>query len=164
MKMTPDDIEEKVNKSFLPDKDLYRDTPVRYLGYSNEVGEAFRPLIKKIFVHLSYGIAVTYVCADAFDKSHKVYKRPSGGGAKAAAITAGDVLLWQMLASVIIPGFTINRICWGTGKLLKMTHQKGVIKKWVPTFVGLASIPAIIHPIDNFVDTLMDKTYRVYIK
>ena len=25
--------------------DLYRDTPVRFLGYANEVGEAFRALV-----------------------------------------------------------------------------------------------------------------------
>ncbi|XP_059610872.1 mitochondrial fission process protein 1 [Phlebotomus argentipes] len=161
--MTLEGLQKKVKESFASDKDLYRDTPLRYLGYSNEVGESFRPLIKKIFVHLSYGIAVSYVCADVCDKSYKVYKRPSGG-AKAAAVAAGDVFLWQMLASVIIPGFTINRICWGTGKLLKMAHQKGLIKKWVPTCVGLVSIPVIIHPIDNFVDALMEKTYRVYIK
>ena len=34
---------------FLPHPDLavdiYRDTPVRYLGYANEVGEAFRALV-----------------------------------------------------------------------------------------------------------------------
>ncbi|XP_055703491.1 mitochondrial fission process protein 1 [Phlebotomus papatasi] len=138
--MTLEDVGKMVKESFSSDKDLYRDTPVRYLGYSNEVGEAFRPLIKKIFVHLSYGLAVSYVCADVYDKTVKVYKRPSGGS-KAAAITAGDVFIWQMLASVIIPGFTINRICWGTGKLLKMAHQKGAIKKWVPTAVGLVSIP-----------------------
>ncbi|GAB0088070.1 Mitochondrial 18 kDa protein [Sergentomyia squamirostris] len=156
-------VKNKLKQSFSHEKDFYRETPARYLGYTNEVGEAFRPLIKKIFVHLSYGIAVSYVCADAYDKSSKVYKRPSGG-TKAAAITAGDVLIWQLLASVIIPGFTINRICWGTGKLLKMAHQKGVVKKWIPTCVGLISIPAIIHPIDNLVDVLMDKTYRAYIK
>ena len=25
--------------------DIYRDTPVRFLGYANEVGEAFRALV-----------------------------------------------------------------------------------------------------------------------
>ena len=28
--------------------DLYRDTPVRFLGYANELGESFKPLIPRI--------------------------------------------------------------------------------------------------------------------
>ena len=28
-----------------PEVDIYRDTPVRFLGYANEVGEAFRALV-----------------------------------------------------------------------------------------------------------------------
>lgn len=32
-----------------------------------------------------------------------------GGGLRSAAVMAGDTLLWQMFASVVIPGFTINR-------------------------------------------------------
>lgn len=30
---------------------------------------------------------------------------------KQVAITAGDTLLWQSFASIIIPGLTINRLC-----------------------------------------------------
>lgn len=96
----------------ITEKDLYRDTPVRYLGmirgvmigahatgllcyiimpigepfsltpifyfwciegYANEIGEAFRPVIKKIFVHASYAVAISYVLADTADKSKKQY-------------------------------------------------------------------------------------------
>ena len=28
--------------------DLYRDTPVRFLGYANELGESFKPLIPRV--------------------------------------------------------------------------------------------------------------------
>lgn len=77
--------------------DLYRDTPLRYcgrtntlqsandvlrafdsiklfLGYSNEVGESFRPLIPKVFVNLSYAVAISYVFAECVDKSVKTYR------------------------------------------------------------------------------------------
>lgn len=78
---------------------------------------------------------------------------------------SGDTLIWQLLASVGIPGFTINRICWASKKALKITNfAKGTpIAKFVPTIIGLASIPFIIHPIDRGVDLLMDETYRKYI-
>ncbi|XP_074869328.1 mitochondrial fission process protein 1 isoform X3 [Carettochelys insculpta] len=51
--------------------DLYRDTWVRYLGYANEVGESFRALVPVSLVWASYGVATTYVTADAIDKGKK---------------------------------------------------------------------------------------------
>lgn len=52
--------------------DIYRDTPVRLLGYANEVGEAFRALVDKKVVLASYGVASVYVLADTYDKASKV--------------------------------------------------------------------------------------------
>ena len=73
-----------------------------------------------------------------------------------------DTLVWQGLASVAIPGFTINRICWASGKLLAAaaTGLPVVARKWTVTGIGLGSIPLIIKPIDNSVDWLLDNTLR----
>lgn len=68
--------------------------------------------------------------------------------------------MWQMLASIAIPGMVINRITWGTAKLLKMSKVKGMPSKWGATIAGLVSIPLIISPIDHLVDDAMDATYR----
>lgn len=94
------------------------------------------------------------------------FQRPEalGGGLRPSAVIAGDVFLWQMFASVAIPGFVINRVTWCAGKLLKNAKVKGIARKWVPTCIGLAAIPFIIKPIDHGVDVAMDKTYRKYIK
>lgn len=40
-------------------------------GYANEVGEAFRSLVPKAVVWLSYGVSSSYVLADAIDKGKK---------------------------------------------------------------------------------------------
>lgn len=117
-----------------------------------------------------------------------LFQKPEilGGGMRSAAVMAGDTLLWQMFASVVIPGFTINRqvdhsyftqiqilitnfilscrICWLTGKAFKMSKIKGPVAKWTPTLIGLISIPFIIHPIDHAVDQVMDVSYRKYVK
>ena len=37
--------------------DLWRDTPVRYMGYANEVGEAFAAFLPGWGVPASYGVA-----------------------------------------------------------------------------------------------------------
>ena len=46
--------------------DIYRDSPLRYMGYANECGEAFRPIVPVIFVILSYVAAISYVRVIAF--------------------------------------------------------------------------------------------------
>lgn len=76
-------------------------------GYTNEVGEAFRHLVSREFVIGSYVIATGYVFADAIDKSWKKFKEDAP--ISNVAIKAADVFTWQILASVLIPGYTINR-------------------------------------------------------
>lgn len=109
----------------------------------------------------SYAVAVGYVFADTYDKSMKEYTKSDS--IRRAALVGGDVVIWQLLASVMIPGFTINRICWAVGKGVKAAKFKHKLGLWIPTIVGLASIPFIIHPIDSAVDKLMDETYRKYL-
>ena len=80
-------------------------------------------------------------------------------------VAAFDTLVWQALASVIIPGFTINRIC--AGSLLTMAKVLPKVplntRKWATTFIGLGVIPFIVHPIDSLVHFGMDKTTRQWI-
>ena len=72
-----------------------------------------------------------------------------------------DTLVWQGLASVAIPGFTINRICYGANRLLqKSSALPGPTRKWAVTAIGLGSIPFIIKPIDSLVDHFMEATFR----
>ena len=53
------------------EEDIYRDSLLRYCGYANEVGEAFRPLVPVPVVYFSYVIAITYILADTVDKGKK---------------------------------------------------------------------------------------------
>lgn len=73
-----DEVRRKVENWWENEKnkqvDIFRDTAVRYCGYSNEVGESFRPLIPKGIVHASYAIAIVYVIGDCVDKTIKTYR------------------------------------------------------------------------------------------
>ena len=74
---------------------------------------------------------------------------------------SADCLIWQTLASVLVPGFVINRIV----KASRIALPKGgFVGSFGPTICGLAAIPFIITPIDKSVDYFMDETYRKYIK
>ncbi|XP_051829077.1 mitochondrial fission process protein 1 [Antechinus flavipes] len=143
--------------------DLYRDTWVRYLGYANEVGEAFRAIVPTSLVWLSYGVASSYVVADAVDKGKKAGAAVSPETSKTTkmAVAVVDTFVWQALASVAIPGFTINRLCAASLYVLgRATRWPLAARKWTTTAVGLMAIPVIIHPIDRSVDFLMDSSLR----
>ena len=74
--------------------DIYRDTPVRFLGYTNEIGESFKPMVPRAFYLGSYAVACTYVAADA------KHKYDADGDARHGV----DALIWQSLASVAVAG------------------------------------------------------------
>jgi fission process protein 1 len=55
--------------------DIFRHTPLRYLGYCNEVGEAFRYQLSFRALACTYVISTGYVIGDAIDKGYKAYKK-----------------------------------------------------------------------------------------
>ena len=127
-----------------------REGLVRYLGYANEVGESFRPLMSaRLAVNASYGIAGSYVIADAAWRSQVP---PKG---RSATVEAADTLIWQGLASVAIPGYVINRLVWAAGRFGPPQSRA-----WLPTVFGLACIPFIVQPIDHGTDVLLNGTLR----
>ncbi|EEB15581.1 mitochondrial 18 kDa protein, putative [Pediculus humanus corporis] len=133
-------------------------------GYANEVGESFRSLIHVYWVRASYGVASLYVLADTADKTIKAHNIEKGNkeyNKYKVVMTTVDTITWQGLASVIIPGLTINRICAATFfSLSKLTKFSSATRKWTTTAVGLGCIPFIVTPIDTFVDFLLNKTLR----
>ncbi|ETV71640.1 hypothetical protein, variant [Aphanomyces astaci] len=154
-----------------PKLDLWRDSPVRYLGYANELGESFRPLFPGC-VGPSYAVAIAYVLGDTFDKGmialNDTPTTQSAAGnvetnKKTRAVkAAADTLIWQGFASVAIPGFVINRVVAASSAVAKHVKANPAVLKWGPTCVGIGVIPFIIHPIDEFVDYAMDRTTRVW--
>ncbi|KAI4816863.1 hypothetical protein KUCAC02_009164 [Chaenocephalus aceratus] len=142
---------------------IYSSILVSHDSYANEVGEAFRALVPKSFVWGSYAVATVYVTADAVDKGKKaaVAHGDNPGKTTRVAVAVVDTFVWQALASVIIPGFTINRVCAASLHLLgKTTKLPLPVRKWTTTAIGLSTIPFIISPIDRGVDYLLDASIR----
>ncbi|VDK76249.1 unnamed protein product [Litomosoides sigmodontis] len=150
----------------LREVDIHRDTAVRFLGYANEVGEAFRAWVPTNAVRLSYVIAMGYVFSDTADKSRKTYQLHylnSKERYRAVAIRAIDTLLWQSLASVLIPGFMINRICYLSTHLLRRSTKWPLkVQKLTSTVLGLCTIPFIVKPIDLAVEIGMESSIRKF--
>jgi len=145
--------------------DIYRDTLLRYAGYANEVGEAFAPLVPAVVVPASYGVAITYVIADTVDK----FRKSIGGGkykegtiTTCAIVEGFDALIWQLAASVALPGYTIHQVVAISVTLLSaagLTETGGPIDA-LPTVIGLGTIPFIVKPLDELAEVGMDITFR----
>jgi len=145
--------------------DIYRDTLLRYAGYANEVGEAFAPLVPAVVVPASYGVAITYVIADTVDK----FRKSIGGGkykvgtiTTCAIVEGFDALIWQLAASVALPGYTIHQVVSISVSLLSaagLTEMGGPFDA-LPTVIGLATIPFIVKPLDELAEVGMDVTFR----
>ncbi len=166
MENTPSKDQGKTGQTTSNDEyNVFRDSLLRYLGYANEVGESFRYQYPR-FVVPSYAVAFGYCLADAVTSGHKTYEDSTKAQKPTAMadsiVSTADTLLWQSLASVMLPGLAINQVVKAS-RFAVAKSPAGLpvaLTTWLPTAMGLGSIPLIIHPIDQFVDVLMDNSFR----
>ena len=146
--------------------DIYRDTVLRYAGYANEVGEAFRPLVPPIVVPGSYAVAITYVLADTVDKTLKAFgssKYVSSAVGACAFLEGLDAFIWQITASVALPGYTIHQVVELVVQALQAADlpvDDSPLLSALPTAVGLLTIPFIVKPLDELAEQIMDFSLR----
>eukprot|EP00758_Cryptobia_borreli_P006229 Tbor_TRINITY_DN5101_c4_g1::TRINITY_DN5101_c4_g1_i1::g.25991::m.25991/K17981/MTFP1, MTP18; mitochondrial fission process protein 1 len=161
---------------------IFRDSPIRYLGYANEVGESFRYQYPKLVIP-SYCVASSYCIADALSTGYRSYQNTisiarnnnnnitNNNNKTSSDIIISqtlkdtmDALIWQSVASVCLPGGIINIIVRSCRYSLVQTSSTVILPnsvvRWLPTVVGLGCIPLIVRPIDIFTDYIMDETYR----
>src|SRR6056300_214027 len=131
--------------------DPYRETSLRYMGYANELGEAFTSYLPDWGLPASYCVAASYVMFDTIDKGQKAYDAAEEEDKIIDTLRIStETLTWQMLASVFWPGSIIRVIVNMAAQVSGDEHHL------LPTLVGLAAIPAIVKPIDTTVDKLME--------
>mmetsp|Transcript_9015 Transcript_9015/g.23636 ORF Transcript_9015/g.23636 Transcript_9015/m.23636 type:complete len:246 (+) Transcript_9015:56-793(+) len=151
--------------------DWFRETPLRFLGYANECGESFRFFIGSHGVLLTYGLAFLYVASDsvyqAVRESHSAQQDADVHAHVKQAklfLVAMDSLMWQSFASVVIPGYVINRVVYASNYMVHQLssdlHFGATVEHWLPTAIGMLAIPVIVKPIDELVHKAMDVTVR----
>ena len=113
-------------------------TIVRYLAYTSDVGEAFRPIVHPKIVTGAYAISWGYVICDVSYEGYKDYKK--GSDRTHITRTVLERSLFQSIASMALPAFTIHTQV----KIFKKVFNKlGKFQKWGPTCMGFALIPFI---------------------
>jgi fission process protein 1 len=140
--------------------DPYRETSLRYMGYANELGEAFTSYLPDWGLPASYCVAASYVMFDTIDKGQKAYEAADEGEKfQDAARISSETLTWQLLASVFWPGSIIRVIVNLSANMIVNRHlDDSRFFHFLPTLVGLMAIPLIVKPIDTTVDKMMESS------
>ncbi|KAF9408785.1 hypothetical protein BGZ94_002187 [Podila epigama] len=128
----------------------------RYLAYSSDVGEAFRPVTQPWFVNAMYGVSFAYV---GFDVGYEGYKAHiAGAPSDVVGMTVLKRGIFQGLASLLLPAITIHTVVHQSAKLFKNTANT-TLKRWGPTAIGLAVVPALPIMFDHPIETAVDKVF-----
>ncbi|KAL2916020.1 hypothetical protein HK105_204444 [Polyrhizophydium stewartii] len=132
----------------------------RYLAYTSDVGEAFRPVVHPLLVNVAYTVSFAYV---AFDIGFETFKSQRRGDTKEEIYrTSLQRTLFQGLASLVLPAITIHTVVDMSGKVLK-NASSALLRKWGPTSVGLAVIPTLPvlldHPVEIALDYVFDQLW-----
>lgn len=103
-----EELKEAIEKKILEPKparrrDIYSEMPIRLLGYTNELGEAIRP-ISPILANLSWLPAIAYISADVTDK----YKQDEYSNQDKSKRRATKQLVTQLFASVLLPTLAVK--------------------------------------------------------
>src|SRR5210317_2171592 len=116
--------------------DPYRETSLRYMGYANELGEAFTTYLPEWGLPASYCVAASYVMFDTIDKGQKAFDAAEEEDKVADTLRIStETLTWQMLASVFWPGSIIRVIVNLSANIVSNDDLH-----FVPTIVGLLAI------------------------
>lgn len=121
----PQKIEEKKpEKKVKEKKDIYNETPIRKLGFLDEVGEAFRPILQtsknpivRELPNYAYIPSTLYMAADVYDK----YKKGLDGTGEKPSVKMGlRQAAYQGIVSVAAPIAIIR----GTSKVAQKIASK----------------------------------------
>ena len=120
----------------------------RYLAYTSDLGESFRPVVNKRVVQASYGISWAYVIGDV---TYDAYVANTTYGIQGLDLVKQVVQrgTFQALASMALPAFTIHSVVHYSGAMFK---RAGRFQKWGGTVCGLGVIPLLPYMFDEPVE------------
>ncbi|KAF8607642.1 hypothetical protein BDV93DRAFT_519667 [Ceratobasidium sp. AG-I] len=138
----------------------------RYVAYTSDIGEAFRPVVPPAIVTAAYGISWAYLAGDVGYETYKA-KRQGPNAVEAAnfseptrlGMVATQRAVFQSLASMALPAFTIHTVVRQSAKAF--VGVKNIrVKAWGPTVTGLAVVPFLPylfdHPVEHATDRVFD--------
>ena len=127
----------------------------RYLAFTSDVGEAFRPIFPPRLVTTTYAISWLYCAADVAFYGYSDYKQGKDSSSITRTLVTRSV--FQSIASMGLPALTIHSTVRVFGKLFA---KMGRYQRWGPTAMGLAVIPFLPvfdHPVEHSLDYIFSR-------
>ncbi|KAH9978001.1 mitochondrial 18 KDa protein-domain-containing protein [Lactifluus volemus] len=138
----------------------------RYLAYTSDVGEAFRPIVPPSLVTAAYGISWLYLAGDVGYESYKAHRRgptPFQAAHFTEPTRVGLVAVkraaFQSVASMALPAFTIHTAVKQAKKAFDKSSNPR-LRAWGPTVTGLAIVPALPYIFDHPVEVATDHAFE----
>jgi len=157
-------IEDKPSKKQPKEYDIYKDSYLRYLGYSNEIGEAFRKITSKSFVYFTYLLEFGYFIGDTVHKGHKAYNDPNLTDDQNKHLhvikQSSYTILWQFFATCLIPPLCINIVVGRTHNFLTRGNFNPRIVRYGSLGLGLFMIPLFNIYVDPVVGHVLDHFFE----
>ncbi|KAK4891217.1 hypothetical protein LTR27_010154 [Elasticomyces elasticus] len=138
----------------------------RYVAYTSDIGESFRPIAHPNMVRAAYGVSWAYLVGDVSYEGYKAYERnqaalhPTAPESQVTgrvapidhwAAVMAERAVFQSVASMGLPAFTIHSIVRYSGRALKNAKNTR-IRTWGPIGLGLAAVPALPFMFDKPVE------------
>lgn len=168
----------------------------RYVAYTSDIGESFRPVAHPWLVRSAYGVSWAYILGDVSYEGYKAYwqnqrvlnpqlelserqQKVTGLSSTVAADSKPGVVspledyrtvmvqrgIFQSLASMGLPAFTIHSVVRYSGRAMKDVKNK-TLRVWGPIGLGLAVVPFLPklfdQPVENAVEWLFHKGFASY--
>ncbi|KXS21782.1 hypothetical protein M427DRAFT_51162 [Gonapodya prolifera JEL478] len=130
----------------------------RYLAYTSDVGEAFRPVVHPSIVKAAYGVSWAYVIVDVSSTGYLERRKPGATNRDVGEVVVKRAV-FQSLASMALPAFTIHQTVHLASSLLKRTTRNVMLRRWGPTIAGLAVVPALPFIFDHPVEWAVEKAF-----
>ena len=160
----------------------------RYVAYTSDIGESFRPLAHPYLVKFGYGISWAYILGDVLYASWIAKSKAEGRftpGLKpwdpqpeASAVAASEYKekhgaklseydwrvvglkrgLFQSIASMALPAFTIHSTVRYSSYLFKNASAP-VLRTYGPVALGLAVVPLLPYIFDEPCEKIIDYVF-----
>ncbi|KAF9818357.1 hypothetical protein IEO21_02872 [Rhodonia placenta] len=138
----------------------------RYIAYTSDIGEAFRPVVPPAIVTAAYGISWLYLAGDVGYEAYKAHRRgPSPLEAAhfseptRVGMIAVKRAVFQSIASMALPAFTIHTAVKQAKKAF-VNVKNPRVKTWGPTVSGLAIVPVLPYLFDKPVEHATDAAFE----
>jgi fission process protein 1 len=130
------------------------------------VGESFRPIAHPYLIKSAYAISWAYLIGDVSHEGYKAYVRNEKVIAAGATVpgledwktAVAQRALFQSVASMGLPAFTIHSIVRYSGRALK-NAKNTTIRTWAPIGLGLIAVPFLPYLFDKPVEEAVEWTF-----